>query len=244
MNTIDATAVVENLTLGENVQIWKNAFVKKCELGDYAKINDFSRMENCRLGKHTDIQRYAMCYYAYLDDYTYTGRNFVAWHCKIGKFCSISWNVSIGGANHDYNRISQHAFLYAKQFGLMGENEPGYDRFEDDCIIGNDVWIGCNAVICRGVHIGDGAVIAAGSVVTRDVEPYTIVAGIPAKKIKNRCPQALAKRLMETAWWNLTNEVIKDNFQLFNKSISEESVAMIEDLVLRFGVKATDQTSK
>lgn len=232
-NIIDPSAFVENSQLGEGAQIWKNAFVRNCELRDFSKINDFGRLEHCQLGIHTDIQRYAMCYYTSFGDYTYTGRNFVSWHCKIGKFCSVSWNVSIGGANHDYNRISQHAFLYARQFDLMGDDVEGYNRFEDECSVGNDVWIGCNVVICRGVHIGDGAVIAAGSVVTKDVEPYTIVAGVPAKKIKERCPQVLAERLMETAWWNLAPEIIKDNFQLFNKPICEETVALIEDLTCK-----------
>ena len=227
---IDSTAFVENTPMGEGAQIWKNAFVRNCEMADFSKINDFSRLENCKLGIHTDIQRYSMCYHTNFGDYTYTGRNMVSWHCKIGKFCSISWNVGIGGANHDYNRISQHAFLYAGQFGLKGDNE-GYDRFADDCVIGNDVWIGCNAVICRGVHIGDGAVIAAGAVVTKDVEPYIIVAGVPARKVKERCPRPLADRLVKAAWWNLDGDVIKANFSLFNSEINEENVSKIESLV-------------
>lgn len=228
---IDPTATVENVEMGEGAQIWKQSFVKNCNLADYAKINDFCRLEHCRLGRHSDIQRYAMCYYTSFGDFTYTGRNLVAWHSIIGKFCSISWNVGIGGANHDYNRISQHAFLYARQFGLMGDDDMGYDRFTDDCVIGNDVWIGCNAVICRGVHIGDGAVIAAGAVVTKDVEPYTIVAGVSAKKIKERCSRPLAERLLMSAWWDLDEHIIKDNFSLFNSRISEDSVAKIEELV-------------
>ncbi len=228
---IDPSDMVENVQIEEGAQIWKNAFVKNCILDEYAKINDFSRLENCVLGKHSDIQRYAMCYHSTFGDYTYTGRNFVSWYCKIGKFCSISWNVGIGGANHDYTRISQHAFLYSHQFGLLGENEVGYDRFADECDVGNDVWIGCNAVICRGVHIGDGAVIAAGAVVTKDVKPYTIVAGVGAKIIKARCPDSLAERLRATAWWNLDAHIIKENFSLFNGHICEDSVKKIEDLV-------------
>ena len=114
---------------------------------------------------------------------------------------------------------------------MMGDNEAGYDRFVDECVIGNDVWIGCNAVICRGVHIGDGAVVAAGAVVTKDVEPYTIVAGVSAKKIKERCPRFLAERLQETEWWNLNPQIIKQHFGLFNAQIREESVRQIEEIV-------------
>lgn len=231
MNSVDQTAVIENVTLGEGSQIWKNAFVKNCQLSDYAKINDFCRLENCSLGIHTDIQRYAMCYHTVLGDFTYTGRNFVSWYCKIGKFCSISWNVSIGGANHDYNRITQHAFLYARQFGMLDEHTIGYNRFDNNCEVGNDVWIACNAVVCRNVKIGDGAVIAAGAVVTKDVEPYTVVAGVPAKVIKRRCSKALAERLCALRWWDLPVEIIRKNFDLFNSAISEDSVGQIEDLV-------------
>lgn len=231
MNRIDQTAVIENVSLGEGAQIWKQSFVKNCQLGDYSKINDFSRLEDCSLGIHVDIQRYAMCYYSAFGDYTYTGRNFVSWHCRIGKFCSISWNVSIGGANHDYNRITQHAFLYARQFGILNDEPEGYNRFNDICEIGNDVWIACNAVICRNVRIGDGAVVAAGAVVTKDVEPYTIVAGVPAKVIKRRCSNALAERLCASRWWDLPADIIKKNLQLFNSSISVESVKQIEALV-------------
>lgn len=228
---IDPTAITEDVQMGEGSQIWKNACVKHCSLDEHSKINDFSRVEHCVLGKHSDIQRYAMCYHTTFGDYTYTGRNFVSWYSKIGKFCSISWNVGIGGANHDYNRISQHAFLYARQFDLMGDNEAGYDRFTDECVIGNDVWIGCNAVICRGVRIGDGAVIAAGAVVTKDVEPYTIVAGVSAKMIKERCSHSLGQRLQDSAWWNLDAQIIKSHFSLFNSPISEENVCKIEELV-------------
>ena len=228
--TVDPSAFIENVEMQEGSQIWKNAYVRNCQLGECAKINDFSRLEHCTLGRHADIQRYAMCYHTEFGDYSYTGRNFVSWHSHIGKFCSISWNVGIGGANHDYNRISQHAFLYARQFGLMSDNEIGYDRFTEKCIIGNDVWIGCNAVICRGVHIGDGAVVAAGAVVTKDVEPYTIVAGVAARQIKRRCSEALAQRLIDSAWWNLEPHIIKEHFALFNAPISEESVSKIETL--------------
>lgn len=228
---IHETAEVENNHLGNDVGIYKNTYVKNCSLADRVKIGDFGRVECSRFGKNVDIQRFALIYHSEIRDYSYVGRNFTAWHCNIGKYCSISWNVSIGGANHDYNRITQHAFLYAPQFGFLdSRKEQGYNRFEDDCIIGNDVWIGCNAVICRGVHIGDGAVIAAGAVVTKDVEPYTIVGGVPAKIIKKRCSDKLANRMLKIQWWELPPEIIKSHFDLFNSGINEETVCKLEKL--------------
>ena len=226
---VHETAEEINNQIGSDVGIYKNAFVKNCIIGDKVKVGDFGRIENSTFGKNVDLQRFSLIYHSELGDYSYVGRNFTAWHCKIGKFCSISWNVSIGGANHDYNRITQHAFLYAKQFGLL-EGEPLYNRFTTKCVIGNDVWIGCNAVICRDVTIGDGAVIAAGAIVTKDVEPYTIVAGVPAKIVKRRCSKDLAERLIATKWWNLNPSLIKENLSVFNSVISEESVKAIEEL--------------
>ena len=231
---VHETADVSDVKLSDGAKVYKNAFVKDTTLGKNVKVGDFSRIEGSEFGENVDLQRFAMIYHSKMGDYSYVGRNFTCWYANIGKFCSISWNVGIGGANHDYNRITQHAFLYAPQFGILEQGQkPGYNRFESSCEIGNDVWIGCNAVICRGVHIGNGAVIGAGAVVTKDVEPYTIVGGVPAKVIKRRCSEELALRLQATEWWNLSSNVIKDNFELFNQTITEESVKAIEELVKR-----------
>lgn len=224
-------AETENLQLSDGVKIF-SARVRNTSLGQDSLIRDFSQVEGCTIGRRVDLQRMAMIFNTEIGDFTYTGRNFTCWNAKLGKFCSISWNVGVGGANHDYNRISQHAFLYASQFGLIKKGQKeGYNRFESECIIGNDVWIGCNAVICRGVKIGDGAVIAAGAVVTKDVAPYTIVGGVPAKIIKRRCSEDLAARLQKTQWWNLSVETIKNNFELFNANITESNVMQIENLI-------------
>lgn len=228
---IAENAETENLQLSDGVKIF-SARVKNSSLGQDSLIRDFSQVEGCVIGKRVDLQRMAMIFNTEIGDFTYTGRNFTCWNAKIGKFCSISWNVGVGGANHDYNRISQHAFLYASQFGMIEKGQkPGYNRFETECIIGNDVWIGCNAVVCRDVKIGDGAVIAAGAVVTKDVAPYTIVGGVPAKVIKRRCSEELASRLQKTQWWNLPVEILKKNFEFFNSNITETSVTEMENLI-------------
>ena len=230
---IHESAKVLNVEMSDNAKIYKDAVVKNSSLASDAIIGDFGRVEGTSLGKHVDIQRYAMIYHCRISDYSYVGRNFTGWHSSIGKYCSISWNVGIGGADHDYRRLTQHAFLYAPQFGFLDQGvEPGYNRFNDECIIGNDVWIGCNAVICRGVHVGDGAVIAAGAVVTKDVDPYTVVGGVPAKLIKRRCSVYLSEKLVKSKWWDLPPAIIKENFELFNSFITEETVSIIESLCL------------
>lgn len=228
---VHESADVLEVVLHKNARIFKNVYARRSVFGANTKVGDFSRIEDSLFGDNVELQRNSMIYHSEIDDFSYTGRNFVCWHAKIGKFCSLSWNVSIGGANHDYHRITQHAFLYAKQFGMLdSEQNIGYDRFESDCVIGNDVWIGCNSVICRNVHIGNGAVIAAGAVVTKDVPSYAIVGGCPAKIIKYRCSRSLAERLEKTEWWNLEPSVIKLNYNLFNSVISEEVVRSLEVL--------------
>ena len=226
---INPEAEVFDCQIGRDAKVYYKAFVKNTNIGDAVVIRDFSRIEDSELCSHSDVQRNAMMYSMKLGEYSYVGRNFTGWHARIGKFCSISWNVSIGGANHDYRRVTQHAFLYAKQFGLL-EREPLYDRFADDCIVGNDVWIGCNAVINRGVRVGDGAVIAAGAVVTKDVDPYCIVAGIPARVIGHRCSETLSNRLVSSSWWDLPASVIKEQIDCFAREITQDVIGELARL--------------
>ncbi len=233
---VHETASCRNVSGEANAAVYKDCVVSDSRLADGATVGDFSRLSDCVLGEKAAIQRYAQMFSVEMGRYSYTGRSFTAWHCKIGAFCSISWNVSIGGANHDYSRVTTHAFLYSPSFGLMGD-EVGYERFGDDCIIGNDVWIAAGACICRGVTVGDGAVIAAGAVVTKDVPPYTIVGGVPAKVIKKRFDDETAELLQKSRWWELPAEVIKENFELFNARADAEVARELCALAERYTEK-------
>ena len=108
---IDSSARVESSDLEDNARVYKECLVRSSTLKESATVGDYSRVTDCVLGEHVSLQRYAMLFSSEIGRFTYTGKNFTAWHCKIGSFCSISWNVSIGGANHDYTRITSHAFL-------------------------------------------------------------------------------------------------------------------------------------
>lgn len=229
---IHPTAHIIDNNFGPGTKIWKNTFIKNSQTHSHVSIGDESRLEGCVLGDFVNIQRYNLIYNSELGRYSYTGRNFTCWHAKIGSFCSISWNVSIGGANHDYKRLTTSAFLYSDIFDLKGgdKHDIGYDRFDSDCTIGNDVWIGCGAVICRNVHIGDGAVIGANAVVTHDVEPYSIVAGCPARKIGYRFPEEIRAALLELKWWTLPSEIIKENFELFNSVPNADVLNYLQSL--------------
>jgi virginiamycin A acetyltransferase len=232
---IDESAYVENVSLKPSCKIYKGTRVLNCNLGEHVAINDFTVVQDSKLCGRNTIQRGNAIYNSKIGKYTYTGRNTHIWHAEIGAFNSISWNVGIGGGNHEYKKVTSHAFLYSKDFGII-EGSPLYDRFQEPCIIGNDVWIGCNAVISRNVVIGDGAVIAAGAVVTKNVEPYTIVAGVPAKPLKKRFSDSIIEELLKCKWWDLESSVLSENIDLFNAEPNTEIIKRIKDICIENGV--------
>ena len=149
---------------------------------------------------------------------------------SIGAFCSIGQNVRLGHGEHPLNFLSTSPYLYLDAFGYKTENTPHHNEFWAKAIqpitIGNDVWIGDNVIIKNGVTVGDGAVIGAGAIVTKDVPPYAIAAGVPAKIIRYRFDERTVRRLSETKWWSLPDDVIKtlpyDNM--------EESLTLLENI--------------
>lgn len=132
----------------------------------------------------------------------------------IGKFCSIACGARFlfNSANHTLGSLANYTFpLFFEEWELDRANVAAAWDNKGDIVIGNDVWIGYEAVIMAGVRIGDGAVIAARAVVTRDVPPYTIVGGVPAKTIRPRFDDRTAARLLELQWWNWPVEKIRAN---------------------------------
>lgn len=129
----------------------------------------------------------------------------------IGKFCSIACGAKFlfNSANHRIASLSTYTFpLFFEEWGLEKENVAQAWDQKGDIIIGNDVWIGYEAVILSGVTIGDGAVIGCRAVVTKDVPPYTIVGGVPAKPIRKRFDEETIKELQKIKWWDWPEEKI------------------------------------
>lgn len=133
---------------------------------------------------------------------------------RIGKFCSIACGAKFlfNSANHTLSSLSTYPFpLFFEEWGLEKKDVTKAWDHKGDIIIGNDVWIGYEAVILAGVTIGDGAIIGTRAVVTKDVPPYTIAGGVPAKPIKRRFPEEIISALLEIQWWNWSEERIARN---------------------------------
>ena len=133
---------------------------------------------------------------------------------QIGKFCSIACGAKFlfNSANHTLSSLSTYPFpLFFEEWGLEKKSVMKAWDNKGDIVIGNDVWIGYEAVVLAGVTIGDGAIIGTRAVVTKDVPPYTIVGGVPAKPIKRRFPEETISALLEIQWWNWSEERIARN---------------------------------
>ncbi len=132
----------------------------------------------------------------------------------IGKFCSIACGAKFifTSANHTAESLSTYPFpIFFEEWSLDKENVAQAWDNKGDTIIGNDVWIGYEAVIMQGVHVGDGAVIGTRAVVTKDVPPYTVVGGVPAKAIHKRYDETTIEKLLQTKWWDWSSEKVKQH---------------------------------
>ena len=136
----------------------------------------------------------------------------------MGKYCSIASHVYIGPTSHPLDKISTHAFLFLKEYGFIEDDDQKVVKAREKALthIGNDVWIGQGAVIMPGINIGDGAVIGAHSVVTKDVEPYSIVMGLPATHFRYRFDKDVADQLVLIKWWDWGQSKIKENIAEFS----------------------------
>lgn len=133
---------------------------------------------------------------------------------KIGKFCSIACGTKFlfNSANHTLGSLSTYTFpIFFEEWELDPKNVAEAWDNKGDIVVGNDVWIGFEAIILSGVKIGDGAIIGARAVVTKDVEPYTIVGGVPARPIRKRFDDKTIEELLRIRWWDQDAEKIKEN---------------------------------
>ena len=142
--------------------------------------------------------------------YSYCGKNCsIPKDTKIGKYCSIASNVVVSPSQHPTSFLSTHPFQYLpEEYRFEAKFKPVEFAYSRPVEIGNDVWIGVNAVILDGVKIGDGAIVAAGAIVSKDVPPYAIVGGVPAKILRYRFEPDIVLSLQKLRWWDLDEEKI------------------------------------
>lgn len=169
------------------------------EVGDYTMYNDF--INNPTMFEQNNV----LYHYPINQD-----------KLKIGKFCSIACEAKFlfNSANHTMSSLSTYPFpLFYEEWGISKKDVTKSWDNKGNIIIGHDVWIGFEAIILAGVTIGNGAIIGARSVVTKDVPPYTIVAGVPARIVRKRFNEDVIVKLLEIKWWNWSKEKITQNIQ-------------------------------
>ena len=202
---------------GDKQTIYLNAVIKdpQIKVGDYTIYNDFVAdpllFEKNNVLYHYPIHREELI---------------------IGKFCSIACGTKFlfNCANHTLKSLSTYTFpLFYEEWELEKSNITTAWDNKGDIVIGNDVWIGYETVIMAGVHIGDGAIIAARAVVTKDVPPYTIVGGTPAKEIRKRFDAEVIEQLLILKWWDWSTDKIHQCLPYIAESKLDELLAMKKD---------------
>ncbi|NMD06781.1 MAG: antibiotic acetyltransferase [Phyllobacteriaceae bacterium] len=169
------------------------------------RVHASAQLRDCELGRFTDVAERVVMAECSLGDYSYVERGVEAIYSSVGKFCAVAANARINALNHPVERISQHKITYRpNEYFLGAKIDKAFRalRQSQRVEIGHDVWIGHGAIIMPGVRIGHGAVVAAGAVVTKDVEPYAIVAGVPARLVKWRFDKIVREQIISLAWWD------------------------------------------
>lgn len=167
------------------------------------------------VNKTAKVNRSAKLFHSSMGRYSYIGKRSSLVNADVGAFCSIAADVCVGMGQHDLKKISTSPLFTEKHNGT-GRSWADQEHFQFEKVtVGNDVWIGERAMIMGGKTIGDGAVIGAGALVTRDVPPYAIVGGVPARIIRYRFSPDIIDALEKVQWWSLPEQDLKKNIHLF-----------------------------
>jgi phosphonate metabolism protein (transferase hexapeptide repeat family) len=169
------------------------------------RIHPTAELKSCRLGRYAAIGERVILREVTIGDFSYFERHAEAIYTSIGKFCSIAANTRINALEHPIERVTAHKLTYRpnEDFRYLGVDKDFRERRRGKQVnIGHDGWIGHGAVVMPGVSIGNGAVVGANAVVTGDVAPYEIVAGVPAKVLRLRFSPENIARLQRLAWWD------------------------------------------
>ena len=197
-----------NIKMGQSCSIDPGALVLASELADYVHISPYAYVRNSQIGVYSSI-----------------GIGTIVFNSSIGKYCAISWHCVIGAYSHPYN-IGVNC-EYIPQWA----NEDIQLPVDKLVTVGNDVWIGAHAIILPEVTIGHGAILGAGAVVTKDVPPYAVVVGVPARIISYRFSDGLIKEMLEISWWDWDADKVRRNAKLLCQEVTTQSICRLRDAV-------------
>ena len=206
----DENTICANNEIGNNCSLGKNAVVVNSTCSDYVSIGNN-----------------VVLFDSFIESHTYVAQDVLGYNVKIGKYSSIGPRVIFGNGDHPVHKLSTSPEFYTPK-SSTGHSYVNAILFQEflPITIGNDVWIGANVYIKHGIKIGDGAIIAAGAVVVKDIPPYSIYGGVPAKEIKKRFNNEVIEILANVKWWNWDDDKIKDSLSLFKKE-----TILVSDLI-------------
>ncbi len=200
----------------KNIYYLLNFYLYKIKYKN-VKFYFISIIKNTKFTKHIVISSNCQIINSEIDDFTYVSSNTKIINSKIGKFCSIASGVKINLPMHPVtNNISTHPFFYSDKYEKFNKIKSTKFIEFSKVDIGNDVWIGENVIILSGIKIGNGAILAAGAVVTKDIPNYAVAAGMPAKIIKMRFDTSEIQILQNAQWWNTEPIDLIKNIDIFN----------------------------
>ncbi len=216
--SIKFNSTIKNTHFQSKIRIEKQCYISDSIIKENCRIKEKSRLIEVCLKGNNIIHENTRIFRSEIGKFTYIASNSYIINAKIGAFCSIGNNVFIASMLHPIERMSTHPIFYSnnQNFGIrFVDDNPNFVDY-NNIIIGNDVWIGAGAILLPGIEIEDGAIIGAGSVVTKNVPAYSIFAGNPAKFIRKRFSNELITKLFEMKWWGWNVEKIQENIELFS----------------------------
>jgi acetyltransferase-like isoleucine patch superfamily enzyme len=203
--------------VGEGFEIGERSICVHLKAEEACSVGRDSEVIHTNLGKHVSLGKNVVLHSSQVGNHSYLAQDVLGFHVTIGRFCSIGPRVIFGHGDHPTDRMSSSPEFYSPSSatGHSFVTTHGFEEFAP-IHLGHDVWLGAQVYVKQGVKIGHGAIVAAGSVVTKDVAPYAIVGGVPAKLIKMRFNEIEIAHLLKLKWWDWDDDVLKENRSIFS----------------------------